>query len=68
MALGGILSIAFGVVLIAWPGVGILSVLWLLAFYAVLFGVAMIILSFRLRGGMGGQQGHQQQPHAPQAA
>lgn len=69
MALGGILSIIFGVVLIAWPGIGILSVLWLVAFYAVMFGAVMIIFSFRMRNHMGGQQDRQSgQPHAPQAA
>ena len=49
MGISGALSLAVGVLLILWPASGILSLLWLLGFYAVLFGVAMILLSFRVR-------------------
>jgi uncharacterized membrane protein HdeD (DUF308 family) len=62
--LSGILSIIFGVVLIVSPGAGILSILWLVAIYSIMFGVAMIVLGFRLRG-MADRSG---QPRAPQAA
>lgn len=50
LGLSGLLSIVFGVALIAFPGTGILTLLWLLAGYAIAFGVVMIILAFRLRG------------------
>jgi uncharacterized membrane protein HdeD (DUF308 family) len=50
LILSGILSVAFGVLLVARPGVGVLSVLWLIAFYAIVFGVTLIFLSFRVRG------------------
>jgi uncharacterized membrane protein HdeD (DUF308 family) len=53
MGLGGVLSILFGIVLVVAPGAGILSLLWLLAFYAIMFGVMMIILGFRLRNTAG---------------
>lgn len=49
LALGGVLSILFGALMIAFPAAGVLSVIWLIAFYAVLFGAAMIALSLRLR-------------------
>lgn len=49
LALGGALSIAFGVLMVVFPAAGVLSVIWLIAFYAVLFGAAMIALSLRLR-------------------
>ncbi|HTV92579.1 MAG TPA: HdeD family acid-resistance protein [Verrucomicrobiae bacterium] len=49
LILGGILSIAFGVLLIIYPLIGILTVLYLIGFYAILFGVVMIVFSFRLR-------------------
>ena len=64
LGLSGIFSIIFGVVMIVLPGVGILSLLWLVAIYAIMFGGAMIILSFRVRN-MADKSG---QPRAPQAA
>ena len=50
LALSGLLSIAFGAFLIIRPGAGILSVLWLIASYAIAFGVILILLAFRVRG------------------
>ena len=37
LILSGLISIAFGVVLIAWPGTGALAVVWTIAWYAVCF-------------------------------
>jgi uncharacterized membrane protein HdeD (DUF308 family) len=50
MALGGVASIVFGILLIAFPGTGILSLLILLGAFAIAFGVTQIVLAFRLRG------------------
>jgi len=50
LILGGIISILFGVVLVANPAAGALAMLWVIGAYALLFGVMMIILAFRLRG------------------
>ena len=47
--LAGLASIAFGVLLIERPGSGALAVVWIIAFYAILFGGFLIGLSFRLR-------------------
>jgi uncharacterized membrane protein HdeD (DUF308 family) len=49
LILGGILSIVFGVLLYVFPLVGILTVIYLIGFYAILFGIIMIVFSFRLR-------------------
>jgi uncharacterized membrane protein HdeD (DUF308 family) len=49
LGLAGLLSIAFGVFIILNPGAGALSILWVLATYAVLFGLTLVILSFRLK-------------------
>jgi len=49
LILGGLASVVFGALLMASPGAGALAVLWLIAAYAVLFGVVLVILAFRVR-------------------
>ena len=49
LVLSGVLSVLFGVLLVVLPGAGILSLVWLIGFWAVLFGVTLIALAFRLR-------------------
>jgi uncharacterized membrane protein HdeD (DUF308 family) len=46
--LSGLLSIAFGAVLIAWPGTGALAVIWTIAWFALFFGCMFIGLAFEL--------------------
>jgi uncharacterized membrane protein HdeD (DUF308 family) len=50
MGLSGVLSVLFGVVLAVWPGAGLLSLVWLVGIYALIFGVALMVLGFRARG------------------
>jgi uncharacterized membrane protein HdeD (DUF308 family) len=50
MGFGGVLSIVFGVLVIAQPGAGALTLVYLFGFYAILAGISQISLSFRLRG------------------
>lgn len=47
--LGGIASIAFGVLLVLYPGSGLLAVIWLVGIYALIFGVSLLMLGFRLK-------------------
>jgi uncharacterized membrane protein HdeD (DUF308 family) len=49
LILSGLISIAFGVVLIAWPGSGALAVIWTIAWYAVFFGCMLVGLSFEVK-------------------
>jgi uncharacterized membrane protein HdeD (DUF308 family) len=49
LAIGGIISIVFGVYLIVSPGNGLLSVLFLVAIWAIAYGISSLILAFRLR-------------------
>jgi len=49
LVLSGLLSIAFGVVLIGWPGAGALALIWTIAWFAVFFGCMFIGLSFELK-------------------
>ncbi len=50
LALGGLLSVVFGAYVLFNPGSGALAIVWLIGFYAVLFGVVLCVLAFRLRG------------------
>jgi uncharacterized membrane protein HdeD (DUF308 family) len=50
LALNGVLSVLFGILLIAAPGAGALAVLWMIGTFAVIVGILMIVLGFRLKG------------------
>jgi uncharacterized membrane protein HdeD (DUF308 family) len=50
LILSGVVSIIFGILLFAQPGAGAVSIVWLLAVYALLFGILTLMLAFRLRG------------------
>jgi uncharacterized membrane protein HdeD (DUF308 family) len=46
--LAGLISVVLAVLLMLFPGSGILGFLWVLATYAVVFGILLIVLAFRL--------------------
>ncbi len=48
--LAGAASVVFGVLLFLYPGAGALAVLTLIAAYAIVFGVILIIAAFKLKG------------------
>jgi uncharacterized membrane protein HdeD (DUF308 family) len=50
LAVGGLLSIAFGIIIVARPAAGMVSLVWLIGAYAIIFGALEIGLAFRLRG------------------
>jgi uncharacterized membrane protein HdeD (DUF308 family) len=49
LGLGGVLSVLFGVCLIASPGAGLLSLMWLVGSFSIAFGVLMCLVAIRLR-------------------
>jgi uncharacterized membrane protein HdeD (DUF308 family) len=50
LALAGLASVVFGVLLVARPAAGALTVLWLIASYSIVFGATLILLAFKARG------------------
>ena len=51
LIVGGAFSILFGVILaVVGPVVGLISLIWLIGFYAVAFGVLMLVTAFSVRG------------------
>jgi uncharacterized membrane protein HdeD (DUF308 family) len=50
LALGGIASIAFGVLAAMFPGDGAVALVWAIGLYAIVFGVLLVGLSYRLHG------------------
>jgi uncharacterized membrane protein HdeD (DUF308 family) len=45
----GIVSVAFGVLVLAAPGAGALALIWIIASYAVVFGILTIAFALRVR-------------------
>jgi uncharacterized membrane protein HdeD (DUF308 family) len=48
--LSGLLSVAFGIMLVAQPAAGALALLTVIGVFAVAFGVALVVLAFAARG------------------
>lgn len=49
MVIAGLLSIVFGVLLFVFPNAGMVSLVWLIGIYAIVFGVSLLVDAFRLR-------------------
>ncbi len=43
---GGAISIIFGILLLVWPRLGLLGLVWLIGIYALLYGITHLVLAF----------------------
>ncbi len=53
LGLGGVASVVFGLLLLFRPATAALAVVWLIGTYALVFGLLLLVLGFRLRGYVG---------------
>jgi uncharacterized membrane protein HdeD (DUF308 family) len=53
LILAGIASIAFGVILFLRPAAGALALIWWIGAWALIFGILLIVLAFRMRNWKG---------------
>lgn len=49
LILSGLLSVILGILLIWRPGLGALSMVWVLGMFALVFGIMMVMFALRLR-------------------
>ena len=49
LGLAGVLSILLGLYVAVFPGLGLLGLIWAIGFYAIVFGVMLLLLAYRLR-------------------
>jgi uncharacterized membrane protein HdeD (DUF308 family) len=49
LGLSGVLSVLLGILIMARPGIGLLAWVWMIGAYALLFGIVLLALAFRLR-------------------
>jgi uncharacterized membrane protein HdeD (DUF308 family) len=50
LIVGGVLSVLLSILLVVMPGAGAAALVWVLGAYAILFGIMLIALSFRVKG------------------
>ena len=48
LALSGVISFVLGILLLLFPAAGILTVVWMIGWYAILFGAILLSLGWRL--------------------
>ncbi|NUW36445.1 HdeD family acid-resistance protein [Nonomuraea sp. SMC257] len=49
LIIGGVLSVIFGILLLIWPGAGLVTLVWLVGIFAIIYGITMVVLSFRVK-------------------
>jgi uncharacterized membrane protein HdeD (DUF308 family) len=57
LALSGVVSVIFGIYLWLFPGLGAISLIWLIAAFAIVSGAMLLVLAFRMRSLASGDRG-----------
>lgn len=52
LILSGFASVVFGALLVIWPASGALALVWMIGSFAIVFGVLLVALAFRIRNRM----------------
>ena len=47
--IAGAIGVIFGIVVLIWPKAGVITLIWLLGIFALVFGVVLIVLGLQLR-------------------
>jgi uncharacterized membrane protein HdeD (DUF308 family) len=47
--IGGALSILFGILVLVWPGTGLVTIIWIIGIWAIVWGITLIVLGVQLR-------------------
>jgi uncharacterized membrane protein HdeD (DUF308 family) len=47
--IAGAVAILFGVLVLIRPGAGLISIIWIIGIWAIVWGIVLIILGFQLR-------------------
>ena len=50
LAVGGVISVLFGLMLAIFPGAGLVAIVWIVGAYALIRGALLLALAVRLRG------------------
>ena len=51
--IGGALSILFGILVLIWPDTGLVTIIWIIGIWAIVWGIALIVLGVQLRKAAG---------------
>ena len=65
LALSGVLSMGFGILLLLFPAAGVLTIIWMIGIYSIIFGVILLILGRSLRVSTHTQHRHGVEPTQP---
>ena len=50
LILNGALSVLLGILIVARPGAGLITLMWIVGVYAMVYGIVLVGLAFKLRG------------------
>ena len=49
LIVGGVASLIFGVLMFIFPGAGLVTVVWIIGAYGIVFGILLLIAAFNVR-------------------